>query len=69
LTDLPDDEKPDDAWRSLDAPFLTRDEWSPISGTCSRCGGRSWLGTTKWWHAKGHCPSRGPGAEFLPDKP
>lgn len=63
----PDDEKPDDAWRSLDAPFTVRSEWQPIPGTCSRCGARAWLGVTKWWHADGKtCPSRKP-AEFLPD--
>jgi hypothetical protein len=61
------DQKPDDAWRTLDAPFRTRAEWHPVPGTCSRCGGRAWLGETKWWHVKGHCPARGPGAEFLPD--
>jgi hypothetical protein len=69
LTEPDDLMKPDDAWRTLDAPFLPREEWHPIAGTCSRCGGRAWLGETRWWHVQGHCPSRGPEAEFLPDLP
>lgn len=63
----PEDEKPEDVWRSLDAPFTLRAEWSPIPGTCSRCGAAAWLGESKWWHASGKtCPSKRP-AEFLPD--
>jgi hypothetical protein len=62
----PEDGKPDDSWRALDAPFTLRGEWDPIPGQCSRCGAQAWLGESKWWHANGQvCPSRRP-VEFLP---
>lgn len=52
--------------RSLDAPFSVPDEWDPIPGHCSRCGGRAYLGETRWWHEGPACPARGRTAEFIP---
>jgi hypothetical protein len=57
----------DEPERALDAPFTIPDEWAPIPGRCSRCGGDAELGETKWWHLGGPCPARGRVAEFLPD--
>lgn len=54
-------------WHAVDAPFTPLNDWDPIPGHCSRCGGRAWLGQTRWWHDGPVCPSRGMPAEFLPD--
>ena len=60
--------------RALDAPFTPPADWDPIPGTCSRCGGRAWLGETRWWHDGPTCRARPTGritqpvpAEFIPD--
>lgn len=53
-------------WRAIDAPFALND-WEPLPGRCSRCGQPAWLGERRWWHDGEPCPSRGRGAEFLPD--
>lgn len=57
----------DEPERALDAPFTVPDDWAPIPGRCSRCGGDAELGETSWWHLDEPCPARGRVAEFLPD--
>ncbi|MEU8920314.1 hypothetical protein AB0D10_05160 [Kitasatospora sp. NPDC048545] len=61
--------------RALDAPFTLPAAWTPIPGTCSRCGARAWLGEQRWWHQGPTCRARPTNrvtapvtAEFIPDK-
>jgi len=63
-----DQPTPDSVGRALSAPFLTPVDFTPIPGTCSRCGGPAWLGERRWWHDDEPCRARyGQTAEFLPD--
>ncbi len=57
----------DDPHRALVAPFKIPDDFDPIPGTCSRCGGDAWCDEGRWWHDGPSCRANGPTAEFLPD--
>lgn len=60
----------DDRFRHVVAPFTVPDDWDPIYGTCSRCGGPAVLIETGWHHDGHACdPRRAEAAQFIPDEP
>lgn len=58
----------DDPARALHSPFTLAEDWDPIPGTCSRCGGPALLIESGWHHdGRGCDPRRAMAAEFIPD--
>lgn len=60
---------PDDPARALHAPFTLPENFDPIPGHCSRCGGPALCDEGRWWHDGPSCRANGPVAEFVPDPP
>jgi hypothetical protein len=62
------DQHDDDPIRAVREPFTLPDEWDPIPGTCSRCGGPAVLNEDRWWHdGRGCDPSKRAAPHFIPD--
>jgi hypothetical protein len=60
----------DDPMRALVSPFVHPDDFDPIFGRCSRCGGDAILIETGWHHdGKGCDPRKAEAAQFIPDAP
>ncbi len=60
----------DTPFRALVAPFTVPDDFDPIFGSCSRCGGDAILIESGWHHdGKGCDPHRAEAAQFIPDLP